>query len=56
MKNALVFVALSVFSLTSVSAQASDYSLIEKTLNYYLEGGQTTIFRTLKKAFHETAP
>lgn len=55
-KKILVFVALAVVSFTSLSAQASDYSLIEKTLNYYLEGGTDNDFQTLKKAFHETAP
>ena len=36
-------------------AQDSDYSMIEKTVNYYLEGGTNNDFETLKKAFHENA-
>jgi len=38
-----------------ISAQSSDYELVEKTVNYYLEGGTNNDFETLKKAFHETA-
>ncbi len=42
-------------STTFISAQESDYALVEKTVNYYLEGGTNNDFETLKKAFHETA-
>ena len=38
-----------------VSAQQSDYQLVEQTVNYYLDGGTNNDFETLKKAFHETA-
>ena len=38
-----------------IQAQDSEYALIEKTLNYYLEGGTNNDFETLKKAFHESA-
>ena len=43
------------FTLTIGLAQSSDYQSIEKTLNYYLDGGTNNDFETLKKAFHETA-
>lgn len=49
----LLFFSVSVFY--SANAQESDYQLIEKTLNYYMEGGSNRDFQTLKKAFHETA-
>ena len=38
-----------------IMAQESDYSLVEKTLNFYLEGGTNNDFETLKKAFHANA-
>jgi len=36
-------------------AQESDYSLVEKTVSYYLDGGTNNDFETLKKAFHKDA-
>ena len=39
----------------NLNAQDSDYQKVEKTLNYYLEGGTNNDFSILKKAFHETA-
>ncbi len=36
-------------------AQDSDYAAVEKTLNYYLDGGTNRDFDLLKKAFHTTA-
>ena len=33
----------------------SDIQLVEKTLNYYLEGGTNNDFDMLQKAFHPTA-
>ncbi|KAA1243920.1 nuclear transport factor 2 family protein [Aquimarina sp. RZ0] len=44
-----------VLAITVVSAQESDRKLVEKTVNYYLEGGTNNDFETLKKAFHKTA-
>ena len=41
--------------MASLQAQDSDYALVEKTVNYYLDGGTNNDFETLKKAFHETA-
>jgi hypothetical protein len=36
-------------------SQNSDYAEIEKTVNYYLDGGTNNDYETLKKAFHENA-
>ncbi|MEL6675535.1 MAG: nuclear transport factor 2 family protein [Bacteroidota bacterium] len=36
-------------------AQESDLQQIERTLNYYLQGGTNNDFATLEKAFHPTA-
>ncbi len=49
-----LFILLVNFSAVAL-AQQSDFQLVEKTLNYYLEGGTNNDFATLKKAFHETA-
>ena len=46
---------LILFFPISIYAQSSEYGAIEKTLNYYLEGGTNNDFETLKKAFHENA-
>ncbi|SMG28891.1 Putative lumazine-binding [Marivirga sericea] len=40
---------------TNLFAQDSDYSQIEKTVSYYLDGGTNNDFETLKKAFHPEA-
>ena len=40
---------------TLLQAQDSEYAQVEKTLNYYLDGGTNNEFETLAKAFHETA-
>lgn len=55
MKRTLFFLLALTLSLTSMTAQESDYQLVAKTVNYYLEGGSNNDFQTLKKAFHETA-
>ncbi|WP_108869328.1 nuclear transport factor 2 family protein [Aquimarina aquimarini] len=36
-------------------AQESDYSLIEKTLHYYLDGDLVDDFEVIKKGFHQNA-
>lgn len=55
MKRTVILVVVSALSLTSSLAQESDYELVAKTVNYYLEGGTNNDYETLKKAFHETA-
>lgn len=50
-----IFLILGLFPIFGLNAQNSDYQLIEKTLNYYLDGGTNNDFETLKKAFHTTA-
>ncbi len=55
MKSSLLFMVLFITCAGPLSAQDSDYSLVEKTLNYYLDGGTNNDFSTLKKAFHNTA-
>lgn len=47
----LLCTTLSVFAQTS----NSDYTDVEKTVNYYLEGGTNNDFETLAKAFHPNA-
>lgn len=41
--------------VTTTMAQETDYDLVAKTVNYYLEGGTNNDYETLKKAFHKTA-
>lgn len=40
---------------TMLLAQQSDYSQVEQTLNYYLDGGTNNDFEVLEKAFHKDA-
>ncbi len=40
------------FSISAI-AQESDYSLIEKTLYYYLDGDLVDDFEVIKKGFHQ---
>ena len=42
-------------SFTSIIAQDSDYAAVEKTVNYYLNGGTNGDYKTLAKAFHKNA-
>ena len=49
----LVFLAL--FASTHLSAQESDYALVETTLNNYLTGDTQKDYETLEKAFHPQA-
>lgn len=52
MQNCLIVLFLiSVFSI-NLSSQTSEIQEIEKTLNYYLNGGTNNDFQMLKKAFH----
>ncbi len=53
-KFALAVLAILLFC-NLLSAQESDYALVERTVSYYLDGGTNNDFDTLKKAFHETA-
>lgn len=39
----------------SLFAQTSDFAMVEKTLNFYLEGDTQKNFETLQKAFHPNA-
>ena len=55
MKHSILLLALAIFSIPFSQAQESDYQLVAKTVNYYLEGGTNNDYATLKKAFHETA-
>lgn len=50
----ILFSLVFLFS-SGLQAQESDLQLVEKTLNFYLEGGTNNDFETLKKAFHPTA-
>lgn len=50
-----VFLLFGLLLTFATYAQDSDYNLVVKTVNYYLEGGTNNDFSTLKKAFHETA-
>ncbi|MEO0734692.1 MAG: nuclear transport factor 2 family protein [Bacteroidota bacterium] len=43
------------FALSPLTAQDSDYALVEQTVRYYLDGGTNNDFATLKKAFHPEA-
>ncbi|RDY59283.1 nuclear transport factor 2 family protein [Flagellimonas nanhaiensis] len=54
MKQNLLLLILTL-CLGTVTAQESDYQLVQQTLNYYMEGGSNKDFNTLKKAFHPTA-
>ena len=55
MKRLFLFFLIFCASFISLSAQDSDYAMVEKTVSYYLDGGTNNDFETLKKAFHETA-
>lgn len=54
MKRILIALVVLMINM-SINAQESDYALVEKTVQYYLDGGTNNDFETLKKAFHETA-
>lgn len=55
MKQILSFASVFLIGIIGLQAQESDLLLIEKTLNYYLDGGTNNDFETLAKAFHPTA-
>ncbi len=55
MKNYSIILIAFLLSWQGFMAQESDYAMVEKTVNYYLEGGTNNDFATLKKAFHENA-
>ncbi len=54
MKHLLTLLLLFTISI-AMNAQESDYAMVEKTVQYYLDGGTNNDFETLKKAFHKTA-
>lgn len=55
MKKIILSICLAFLGLAGLQAQESNFELIEKTLNYYLEGGTSNKFEVLEKAFHPTA-
>lgn len=57
MKRTFLSILFLLVCLTMANAQetTSDYSLVEQTVSYYLDGGTNNDFETLKKAFHESA-
>lgn len=52
---AFPFVLLVLFGPSHLRAQASDYALVESTLNNYLNGDTQKDYDTLEKAFHPQA-
>ena len=55
MKQNFILLILATTFFGTITAQESDYQLVEKAVSYYLDGGTNNDFETLKKAFHETA-
>ena len=55
MKNLAWAICFFLIGMAHLSAQDSDYDLVEQTLNYYLDGGTNNEFETLEKAFHPNA-
>ncbi|WP_103867413.1 nuclear transport factor 2 family protein [Aquimarina sp. I32.4] len=55
MSKIIFTLAMYITSMAFGIAQDSDYSLVEKTVSYYLDGGTNNDFETLKKAFHKDA-
>lgn len=55
MKTTIFTLLLCICVSLNTFAQESDYSLVEKTVSYYLDGGTNNDFETLKKAFHKDA-
>lgn len=55
MKTIIATLLLCISFSTNTFAQDSDYKLVEQTVSYYLNGGTSNDFGTLKKAFHKDA-
>jgi hypothetical protein len=55
MKTAIITLLLCISVSINTFAQESDYSLIEKTLHYYLDGDLMDDFEVIKKGFHKNA-
>ena len=55
MKIGFLVSSLFMAFVVGIHAQATELQLIEKTLNYYLEGGTNNDFELLKQAFYPTA-
>lgn len=55
MKQSMITFLISVCISVVTFAQESDYTLVEKAVSYYLDGGSNNDFEILKKAFHKDA-
>ncbi len=55
MKYSLFVLLFALVATTTLSAQDSDYAMIEKTLHYYMDGGTNNDYEMLSKAFDESA-
>ncbi|WP_347924307.1 nuclear transport factor 2 family protein [Pontimicrobium sp. SW4] len=53
--KSILLISFVLFFCTNLFAQESEFTKIETTLDYYLDGGTNNDFETLKKAFHSTA-
>jgi len=55
MKQLLLMACICLMCCIHLAAQDSDYTQIEQTVSYYLDGGTQNDFATLEKAFHKDA-
>ncbi|WP_062058258.1 nuclear transport factor 2 family protein [Aquimarina longa] len=54
-KKIILMLVLLISIMTTTFAQDSDYSKVEKTLSYYLDGSMMGDYEVIKKAFHADA-